>query len=518
MKLFISYARIDKPYCVQLVHTLDVHQVWFDQRLYAGQQWWKEILRRLDWSEGFIYLLSPESVQSEYCLKELEIAQQLQRPIIPVLIHPETQIPDEISDLHYVDITKGLTVENIKGLLNSLYLAEQQVQALRGDVPNMKSLQLEQQRPPVKNSAKVIGLAASALEDGQYDRAVFLLRQAKESGIKSRFINLENLLKEAELALEEQSHERDAKRDYEQIHQLFQFKRTRNIAIDAFQKYQQIYPDYDPHKLSNYLELEKATQPIQVLAPPHEREVLPLLKWCEIPGGVVTVEAQNYRNDIVRVEDFWIAQYPVTNEQFEIFVNDPDGYTNEQWWVHDDLALAWFTSHKEPLASHFKGGTRPRETVNWYEAIAFCNWLSHQANAAITLPTLAQWQRAALGDDEIHYPWGNDFSPAYCNTREAELKMTTPVTRYSKGRSTYNVYDLAGNVWEWALNRTDFTEDDYMVHKCAVIGGSFVSPCDRAQPSFRYFLKPEARYSSIGFRVVMLPPSTHLPPHLNNIS
>ena len=98
MRLFVSYARVDKPYCIQIIEMLDVHEVWYDQRLYAGQQWWKEILRRLDWCEGFIYLLSPESVASEYCRREFELALNLGRHIFPVLIHPdgsEEEIPSK---------------------------------------------------------------------------------------------------------------------------------------------------------------------------------------------------------------------------------------------------------------------------------------------------------------------------------------------------------------------------------------------------------------------------------------
>ncbi len=61
MRLFLSYARVDKPYAIQVVNMLDIHEIWYDQRLYAGQDWWREILRRLDWCDGFIYLLSPDS-------------------------------------------------------------------------------------------------------------------------------------------------------------------------------------------------------------------------------------------------------------------------------------------------------------------------------------------------------------------------------------------------------------------------------------------------------------------------
>ena len=60
MRLFISYARVDKPYCQQIVDILDVHNVWYDHRLYAGQNWWDEILRQLALCEGVVYLISPE--------------------------------------------------------------------------------------------------------------------------------------------------------------------------------------------------------------------------------------------------------------------------------------------------------------------------------------------------------------------------------------------------------------------------------------------------------------------------
>ena len=63
--IFISYARVDKPLCKQIVERLsDVHEVWYDRRLFAAQDWWNEIQHQLHWCEGFVYLLSPESVAS----------------------------------------------------------------------------------------------------------------------------------------------------------------------------------------------------------------------------------------------------------------------------------------------------------------------------------------------------------------------------------------------------------------------------------------------------------------------
>lgn len=124
MRLFITYARVDKPYCIQIVDLLDVHDLWYDHSLYAGQRWWQQILKMVDWCEGMIYLLSPESVASEYCRREFEIAQKLGKHIFPVLIHKDTSLPPALQKLQYVDFSNGLNLHAVKQLLNAIYIAE----------------------------------------------------------------------------------------------------------------------------------------------------------------------------------------------------------------------------------------------------------------------------------------------------------------------------------------------------------------------------------------------------------
>jgi formylglycine-generating enzyme required for sulfatase activity len=68
----------------------------------------------------------------------------------------------------------------------------------------------------------------------------------------------------------------------------------------------------------------------------------------------------------------------------------------------------------------------------------------------LTPPSEAQWQRAAQGDTNWAYPWGDDWDGARCNNRVGKNNTTTPVTRYAgrdKGDSPFGVSDLAGNVW-----------------------------------------------------------------------
>ena len=233
-----------------------------------------------------------------------------------------------------------------------------------------------------------------------------------------------------------------------------------------------------------------------------------MLQWCDIPHGTVTVASivgadEDFGEMTVQLDNFVMSKYPVTNEQFAIFVRAEDGYKNPRWWAFSEHAQRWFKLAKGVAEARFSGERHPRENVNWYEAMAFANWLGSLLKMKVTLPTVAQWQRAAQGDDDRYFPWGDEYNEEHCNTLETGLKMTTPVNRYHKGVSPYGVYDMAGNVWEWTMNTAAAAEDG-RDHRRAVAGGSYVSPCDRAQTAFRYYLDPRVRYSSIGIRLVGL--------------
>ena len=580
MKIFVSYARVDKPYCIRIIETLHAHDVWYDQRLYAGQDWWKEILRRLDWCDVFIYLLSPDSVASLYCRRELEIALRLKRDVIPVLINRETVLPENMKEWQYVDLCDSLTVENIAQLLNAILLVERQRNA---KAPTLSATRDAAESSPasIVNPAELISNAVRALERGDYDNAILLLKQAKVSGYQSRFVPLDKLLRIAESAVDERSGNREAQREYQHIVALFAFESTRDLACEALAEFRQEFGDYDPQGLHRLCEsnqsvresagpgrrssvsprgvnrqsasrhvdalTRQASQPKAIAAGSQtvnkrqtqqklpstvsrkraevdaikngnqigdddaslgDSEVLPMLQWCEIPHGTITISSivgadEDFGEKTEQVDNFVMCKYPVTNAQFAIFERAADGYRNPRWWDFSDHARRWFNLRKGTAESGFSGDARPRENVNWYEAMAFANWLANMLGMKITLPTIAQWQRAAKGDDDRYFPWGDEYHEENCNTLETGLKTTTLVDRYQKGVSPYGVYDMAGNVWEWTLNTAAAAENGRDFRR-AVAGGSYVSPCDRAQSSFRYYLDPRVRYSSIGIRLVGL--------------
>lgn len=495
MKLFVSYARVDKSYCNQIVELLDMHDVWFDRRVHAGQLWWDEILRRLDWCDGMIYLLSPDSTASMYCQKELDILLRLGKPIFPIMIRHNTPVPEAIAHIQYVDLSEGLDAVAVKELLTAIFIAEREKTPFV-EAHARETIATAAVLPSVASESGLIDEAAAAMQAANYDRAVFLLKRARESGFTSRFIDLDAMLQEAETELEQQIYLREADREYTPIAALVRRERTRTIGCQAFRQFQQDYPDYDPDGLVQICG--------SLLVEGVEDEVADLLavEWCEIPGGKVSISSQG-RSRTFTVQDFYLSKFPVTNAQFQAFIDAPDGYHDERWWHGAAGSLEWHRANPQPLLVKFDAPNFPRGNVCWYEANAFCLWLSHRLGQPITLPTEQQWLRAAQGDDNRLYPWGNRFDPERCNSREARLRMPTPVDAYPDGASPYGVCDMAGNMWEWCRNQhpSNSPADPASEFLVPVRGGSWIGPSERVKNTFHYFLNPVYRYSSIGFRI-----------------
>ncbi len=167
----------------------------------------------------------------------------------------------------------------------------------------------------------------------------------------------------------------------------------------------------------------------------------------------------------VNLPAYRIGKYPVTNAEYKRFVDD-GGYTEKhqdcwtpegwQWRANGETDKPPYLEHRE-----FGVSNRPVVTVSWYEAVAYCNWLTKTSptKRVFRLPTEAEWEKAARGpstgaqDDAREYPWGNEFSKDKCNTSESKIGTPTPVGIYRDGASPFGVYDLAGNVWEWCSTR-----------------------------------------------------------------
>ncbi len=217
--------------------------------------------------------------------------------------------------------------------------------------------------------------------------------------------------------------------------------------------------------------------------------------WIEIPN-----------------KGYSIAKYPITNAQYAKFI-EVGGYHEKRWWTDSGWQERTTQNWAEPRfwqEEEWCSEQQPVVGVSWFEAMAFCLWLSQSADENITLPTEEQWQTAAQGDTDSIYPWGDEWDCTRCNNSHHPCKsrLTTPVTKYEgQGDSLNGVVDMAGNVWEWCLTlyeiEVNVTYSNLERH--IIRGGSYY---DHNLFNFRCDYRSQELANNwndyIGFRIVCL--------------
>jgi formylglycine-generating enzyme required for sulfatase activity len=204
---------------------------------------------------------------------------------------------------------------------------------------------------------------------------------------------------------------------------------------------------------------------------------------------------------------FQIGRYPVTNRQYSAFIEA----------TGREPPAVWYQGRFDPeLADH------PVVSVSWHEAQAYVAWLREQTGRPYRLPTEAEWEKAARGDDGRLWPWGTIWDPARVNCKQAGPGETTPVGEYSpQGDSPYGCADMAGNVLEWTQTlwgrdweRPDFVYPydpgdgrealDVTRRVFRVLrGGSCFSHAVFVRCTCRYWDWADSRDAYVGFRVAM---------------
>lgn len=239
---------------------------------------------------------------------------------------------------------------------------------------------------------------------------------------------------------------------------------------------------------------------------------LPDLVWQSVLEGNVDIE----RAGEFHVDELIISKYPLTAQQFQVFLDDPDGFNNSAWWE----GLSVSDGHKTvPGEQRFQEKNHPRDNVSWYDAIAYCRWLNERLQSSkevpvveiinkkgweIRLPTEWEWQMAATGGDPNNkFPWGLDWNGALAHTKHNQLNKSMAVGMYPSGVSPTGALDMSGNIWEWCLNcykkmdQIDLERTDRRVLR----GGSWYHWGSYAHSDMRSRYYPDHRYNAGGFRV-----------------
>ena len=204
---------------------------------------------------------------------------------------------------------------------------------------------------------------------------------------------------------------------------------------------------------------------------------------------------------------FQIGRYPVTVGRYRAFLDAADGWCDQGWWGNDLYRDSDGTTYE-----FGRFGTHPAVYVSWFDAVAFCRWLSRRVGLDIRLPDEWQWQLAATGgDDRNVFPWGADWDvnqePWRANTFESRLGHPTAVGMYPAGATLGQaaIWDMAGTVWEWCLNKFDRSEESRSHadnFDSRVLRGGSWNVRVLARSANRFWYDPDYRNGGIGLRVV----------------
>ncbi len=223
----------------------------------------------------------------------------------------------------------------------------------------------------------------------------------------------------------------------------------------------------------------------------------------------------------IQLDAFWMAETEVTNAQYAACVRE--GACQPPLYTGSATRSTYYNS--VTYADY------PVIGINWYQARDYCAW------SGGSLPSEAQWEKAARSHDGRNYPWEwigavyNNRSEIRLNYCDSECTLqwadgsfsdgfadTAPVGTFPAGASPYGVLDMAGNVWEWVNDwYASGAYKDMMLEnpvgpdaglEKVIKGGSWMDGLNAGVPlifrsSNRAFRHPLQAYNDLGFRCIL---------------
>lgn len=218
----------------------------------------------------------------------------------------------------------------------------------------------------------------------------------------------------------------------------------------------------------------------------------------------------------VELPTFYIGRYPVTVSQYRRFIEESGQRPPGIWHRYNTVE------------------NHPVVLVTWYDAVAYCRWLTARLRQHFSLirekgwrfrlPSEAEWEKAARGEDGRLYPWGNRPDPGRANYHDTKIGGPSPVGVFPAGASPYGCLDMAGNVWEWTRSlwgrewesqdfgypydpeapaREDESADRGV--KRLLRGGSYLFHQEIVRCAYRYRVDPGYANFNWGFRIACVP-------------
>jgi len=221
-----------------------------------------------------------------------------------------------------------------------------------------------------------------------------------------------------------------------------------------------------------------------------------------IPGGEFVMGCDQGRDEERPIHRVWVDRFEMCATQVR------------------NLDYALFlraASHPEPALWHNAGFDHPSQpvvAVSWFDAIAYCDWLSDMSGSRCRLPTEAEWEYAAkAGRDDALYSWGSSSPQDWPEYRDRWLgEVSAPLPVGAGTPNPFGLYDMGENVHEWC---SDWYDPAYYAvspsrnpqgptagERRASRGGSWRHQIKVSRCAARSSIPPHFRYADYGFRVV----------------
>jgi formylglycine-generating enzyme required for sulfatase activity len=254
------------------------------------------------------------------------------------------------------------------------------------------------------------------------------------------------------------------------------------------------------------------------------------IAWVDIDGVKqwTMVDRRGEEFGPFDIQPFRMSKYLVTYGQYKPFLAD---FSNPRWWKGLDAPDDHRRKHGD---QEWKLDNHPAENVSWWDAQAYCAWLSAQLGhptlyewlkgegvghtsaptwqnyPGVRLPTEWEWQYAAQRDTGWAYPYGPEFDAAKANVSETGIGQTSAVGIFPQGAASHwdespdrQLMDMSGNVWEWCLNEYGTPENTALGGDAgrALRGGAFGNGDYGTRADDRGRINPYVRYTNGGFRL-----------------
>jgi formylglycine-generating enzyme required for sulfatase activity len=453
---FVSYAHVreDQEFALRLAKELraDGANLWVDRLdIGYGEKWDRAVQQALNSCKGMLVILSPEAVDSDNVMDEINYAIENRKRIVPVVFR-ECEVPFRLRRVQYIDLT---AVDEAAGMTA--------VRVVLGIVPGRKgpasgSLTGASRGSGPRADAEWAGQDEEARREPEAARAQEDAALGQERRTKVATADVSLLVGEAEEAGTERTR-RAQERPVNWRRMAFWVM----LGVVALLAVVIVLWAYEPRGMAEMVKVPAGD----------------FLMGCNETVDQECGWAETRDERSVYVDAFSIDRTEVTVARYRECVRagkceDP-GTRSDAPPGYQGSRCNWVEAGKDD---------HPINCVDWFQANTYCEW------ARKRLPTGAEWEKAARGTDGRIYPWGNQWSDSKGN---AGGSGTMPVGSFPSGASPYGALDMAGNVWEWVSDGSKGGR--------GLRGGGWTDAGGWVErSSYGTSLDPSAQWAIVGFR------------------